>query len=153
MNVVVRAVMIVPLAVCACGGGSDGDDSAGSAPDVSGRYQSFVTSIVGCENDPQLVQSWAQGPLTVESTGSSLELDYGDGASLSGTIDDKGEFYVGGAFTSMGLEMDGRKEGQFVSDDGVWTMSGRFTVTVDDGASGTQPCTLEADSEATQIAR
>ena len=44
-------------------------DSAAEPPDVSGRYQVFVETVSGCDNDASLVQPWAQAWVCAEKLG------------------------------------------------------------------------------------
>ena len=78
------ARVVLALVMAGCGKGSA--DSGAAPPDVAGRYQAFVTTIVGCDNDISLVQPWAQGPLSISQDGARITLDYGEGAVLDGSI-------------------------------------------------------------------
>lgn len=136
--------------VSACG--AKGGDSAAPPPAVAGRYQVFVTTVSGCDNDATLVQPWAQGPLTVSQDGAALTLDYGDGAVLDGSIEGDGGFTATGAHAWSGRELSIRQEGDFVEDGDVWTLSARFRILVSEDEFESNDCTLEADIDATQIA-
>lgn len=127
-------------------------DSAAEAPDVSGRYQVFVETVSGCDNDASLVQPWAQGPLTVSQDGAVINLDFGDGASLDGTLDAAGDYLASGSLEWSGRDLAISQEGSFGEDAGTWTLDARFRITVSEDEFESNDCTLEADIAATQIA-
>lgn len=147
-----RPAWAVGIAVASLGcSGKDGD-SAAEIPDVAGRYQVFVTTVSGCENDVSLVQPWAQGPLTVGQNGAAINLDYGDGASLDGSLDADGAFAASGSHAWSGRDLAISQEGTFADEAGTWTLAARFRITVSEDEFESNNCTLEADIDATQIA-
>lgn len=138
------------LALAGCG--DKADDSALPPPDVAGRYQVFVTTVSGCDNDASLVQPWAQGPLSVSQQGDAITLDYGDGAALDGTLDPEGGVTVSGDHAWAGRTLAISQEGSFVEEAGTWTLAARFRIIVSEDEFESNDCTLEADIDATQIA-
>jgi len=140
---------LAALALVACSGRTE--DSSAPPLDVAGRYQVFLTTISGCDNDVTLIQPWAQGPLTVEQEGASLTLDYGEDAVLRGSVDGAGEFSADGAFTWSGAEMDLSQDGIFDAAAGERTLEARFRNRVSVDGFESNDCTLEADIEATRI--
>ena len=144
-----RADMLMVVAALSCGG--DAGDSSAPIPEVAGRYQVFVTTISGCDNDVSLIQPWAQGPLAVNQDGGSLSLDYGEDAVLTGSIGADGEFSVDGDLAWAGAQMNLSQDGTFAVNGADVELAARFrnVVSVDEFESNN--CTLEADIEATRI--
>lgn len=140
---------LVALALAGCGD-KDGD-SALPVPEVAGRYQVFVTTVSGCDNDAELVQPWAQGPLTVDQDGSALTLDYGDEAVLRGDLAADGGFSANGGFTWRGREMALGQDGTFTEDADGWRLAARFSIVVSEDEFESNDCTLEADIDATRL--
>ena len=145
-----RCCLMAVFPAVACGAGAS--DSGAAPPDVAGRYQVFVTSVSGCDNDVSLVQPWAQGPLAVSQKGGTVTLDYGEDAVLDGSIDADGAFVVSGSLNWSGLTMSLYQEGQFAREDGTWTASARFQNRVSEDGFESNDCTQEADTEATRLA-
>ena len=144
-----RAGVLVVVAALSCGG--DAGDSSAPIPEVAGRYQVFVTTISGCDNDVSLIQPWAQGPLAVTQDGGTLSLDYGEDAVLTGSVGVDGEFSVDGELAWAGAQMDLSQDGVFAVNGADVELAARFrnVVSVDEFESNN--CTLEADIEATRI--
>jgi len=137
------------LLVVSCSG--EGGDSSAPALEVAGRYQVFLTTISGCDNDLSLVQPWAQGPLTVEQDGAGLTLDYGEEAVLRGEVDADGEFSATGQLAWSGADIALRQDGLFTASGTERTLAARFRNTVSVDGFESNDCTQEADIEATRI--
>lgn len=145
-----RGYWVCVLPAVSCGAGST--DSAGLPPDVAGRYQVFITSVSGCDNDASLVQPWAQGPLTVSQEGETVSLDYGEDAVLDGSVDGDGAFVASGGLDWSGRTMALYQDGLFSREDGTWTASARFENRVSEDGLESNDCTQQANMEATRLA-
>jgi hypothetical protein len=141
--------LVAALVLAGCGDKSG--DSASAVPEVAGRYQVFVTTVSGCDNDVSLIQPWAQGPLTVTQDGASVTLDYGDDALLLGTLDADGAFAASGELAWSGRDMALSQEGQFIQGAEAWELAARFRNVVSEDEFESNDCTLEADIEATRL--
>ncbi len=146
------AVCLLASPVAGCGDKADDTgSSAGPVPDITGRYQANVTAATGCDGNSDLVDSWAQGPLRVEGSGSAVTFDFGGDIVFDGQVNAGNTYVFTGVFTYQGAEMDVYHLGDVSTRDGKTLLEGRFEIEVDDDDFDDNNCTLSSDMEAIEI--
>ena len=139
------------LLACSGGGGDDTGPLIAVAPTIAGRYQVFVSSVSGCDNDPSWVQDWAEGPMLVTGEGDSVTFDFYEGVVFSGRVGDDNTYVFSGIFTHKGAELDLYHQGDLTLSGEVTELTGRFEIEVNDDEFDDNNCTLVSDMKATEV--
>ena len=143
------------LAVAAACDGKGGDTGGGPVPEVAGRYNGFVRTVSGCNNDGALV-SWADGPLLVEQDGAAVRFIWGDDERLSGAVAADGSVSASGSVAGASAQTgpfaaSGSFRGAFTVGGDARAVEGLLRLDVDVDGTGENNCTVEANYDATEL--
>jgi hypothetical protein len=144
------------LAVAGACDGKGGDTGGGGpVPEVAGRYNGFVRSVSGCNNDGALV-SWADGPLLVEQDGATVRFIWGDDERLSGAVASDGSVSASGTVAGASAQTgpfaaSGSFRGAFTVGGDARAVEGLLRLEVDVDGTGENNCTVEANYDATEL--
>ena len=146
----VLAACVVVLAACS-GDKDDGEVIVGDPPDISGRYQVFITGTTGCDKEPEWTAGWAEGPMSIEGSADTLSFDFYDEVVLDGAVDGSYQYWFAGTATYDGAELSIYNSGSVQAAETGWTLDGALDIEVDDDEFDTNNCTITGTMEATQL--
>jgi len=147
----VRGRLLAALLVASCAGEAGDTGVAGTPPDISGRYQVFVSYVSGCDSDPSWVQDWAEGPLLVEGSADDLRFDFYDDMVFTGTASVGNTYVFSGETTWQGATLTLYHSGDVAEDGDATVLDGTFEIEVDDDEFTSNNCSIESGSRATEI--
>jgi hypothetical protein len=151
-----RVAVGLALGVLGACRGAEGDTGGGGpVPEVAGRYNGFVRTVSGCNNDGALV-SWADGPLLVTQTGGAVTFAWGDDESLDGAVASDGSVSASGEVAGASAQTGAFTaragfRGAFTVGGDARSVAGLLRLEVDVDGTGENNCTVEADYDATEL--
>lgn len=146
-----RGRLLAALLVASCAGEAGDTGVAGTPPDISGRYQVFVSYVSGCDSDPSWVQDWAEGPLLIEGSADDLSFDFYDDKVFSGTAAVDHTYVFRGETTWQGAVLTLYHSGEVTEDGDATVLDGTFEIEVDDDEFTSNNCNIESGARATEI--
>ncbi len=146
-----RELLLAALLATSCAGEGVDSGAAGAPPDISGRYQVFVSYVSGCDSDPSWVQDWAEGPLLIEGSADDLRFDFYDDMVFTGKAAVDNTYVFSGETTWQGATLTLYHTGDVAEDGDATVLDGTFEIEVDDDEFTSNNCSIESGSRATEI--
>jgi len=126
------AAWLVPTSACIAAADVQQDDPFVAAPDVTGTFNVTLDALSGCEGTELL--AWARGALVVDGAADALTFDFGDGAVLTGTVDQSYFVELGGTFATAAGATSVLGDGVAATSPAGWRLDGTLRATPPDGS-------------------